>query len=132
MAKNLWIAGQSGNPEGKKTGTRHSARTIKGRIERFLGRNMSAKALQTMFSKLPEKEQAQMLVALLPFVLPRQSMEAMSSEQIDTLYDRMMEGLNKSKQSTKNVVFLIGGAFGIDQPVLEKAKVKWSTLQENI
>jgi 23S rRNA (pseudouridine1915-N3)-methyltransferase len=41
------------------------------------------------------------------------------------------EGLSKFIQerasaSTKNIVFLIGGAFGLDEPVLKKAKLKWS------
>ena len=29
-------------------------------------------------------------------------------------------------ESTKNIVFLIGGAYGIDEMVLSKAKIKWS------
>lgn len=32
----------------------------------------------------------------------------------------------RAMDSTKNVVFLIGGAFGIDAPVLKAAKLKWS------
>ena len=94
MSKNLWIAGQSGNPTGKKAGTRYSVTTIKGRIERFLARNMSAKSLQAMFNKLPEREQAQFLTALLPFVIPRQSMDALSSDQIDELYSKVMTAMN--------------------------------------
>ena len=35
----------------------------------------------------------------------------------------------RATESTKNVVFLIGGAFGIDEAVLQKAKVKWSLSQ---
>lgn len=35
----------------------------------------------------------------------------------------------RATESTKNVVFLIGGAFGIDESVLQKAKVKWSLSQ---
>lgn len=32
----------------------------------------------------------------------------------------------RSNESVKNIVFLIGGAFGIDDQVLKKAKFKWS------
>ncbi len=32
----------------------------------------------------------------------------------------------RSNESVKNLVFLIGGAFGIDEAVLQKAKFKWS------
>jgi 23S rRNA (pseudouridine1915-N3)-methyltransferase len=35
----------------------------------------------------------------------------------------------RATESTKNVVFLIGGAFGIDNNVLQRAKVKWSLSQ---
>ena len=35
----------------------------------------------------------------------------------------------RATESTKNVVFLIGGAFGIDESVLQRAKVKWSLSQ---
>jgi 23S rRNA (pseudouridine1915-N3)-methyltransferase len=33
---------------------------------------------------------------------------------------------DRAMDSTKNIVFLIGGAFGIDEAVLQKAKLKWS------
>src|SRR5690349_19042458 len=33
---------------------------------------------------------------------------------------------SRSNESVKNLVFLIGGAFGIDEQVLNKAKFKWS------
>lgn len=32
----------------------------------------------------------------------------------------------RSNESTKNMVFLIGGAFGLDEQILQKAKYKWS------
>lgn len=35
----------------------------------------------------------------------------------------------RASASTKNVVFLIGGAFGLDEQVLKKAKMKWSLSQ---
>jgi hypothetical protein len=99
MSKNLWIAGQSGNPNGKLPGTRYSAKTVKGRIERFLSRNMSAKALQSMFNKLSERDQGQLLVALLPFVMPRQSMDAISGDQIDELYDKITRALDQKSKA---------------------------------
>ena len=101
MSKNLWIAGQSGNPTGKKAGTRYSATTVKGRIERFLARNMSSKALQAMFNKLSERDQAQTLVALLPYVLPRQSTDALSSDQVDELYQKFQEALKQTQSNAK-------------------------------
>lgn len=35
----------------------------------------------------------------------------------------------QANQSTKNIVFLIGGAFGLDDMVLQKAKLIWSLSQ---
>jgi 23S rRNA (pseudouridine1915-N3)-methyltransferase len=35
----------------------------------------------------------------------------------------------RSNESTKNIVFLIGGAFGLDDTILKKAKYKWSLSQ---
>ena len=32
----------------------------------------------------------------------------------------------RATESTKNIVFVIGGAFGLDEMVLQKAKLKWS------
>jgi len=32
----------------------------------------------------------------------------------------------RANESTKNIVFLIGGAYGLDEKVLKAAKVKWS------
>lgn len=35
----------------------------------------------------------------------------------------------RASASTKNIVFIIGGAFGLDDAVLKKAKLKWSLSQ---
>jgi len=35
----------------------------------------------------------------------------------------------RSNESVKNLVFLIGGAFGLEEQVLQKAKYKWSLSQ---
>lgn len=101
MAKNLWIAGQSGNNSGRPVGSRYSVKTVKGRIERFLARNMSAKAMQTMYDKLSEREKAQFLVQLMPFIIPRQSMESLTTDQVDELYNRITQAMNKNKSNVK-------------------------------
>jgi 23S rRNA (pseudouridine1915-N3)-methyltransferase len=35
----------------------------------------------------------------------------------------------RASESTKHIVFLIGGAYGLDEPVLKRAKAKWSLSQ---
>ena len=42
------------------------------------------------------------------------------------LADFMMK---RSNESTKNLIFLIGGAYGIDEAVLKRADFKWSLSQ---
>lgn len=34
--------------------------------------------------------------------------------------------LIRSNESTKNIVFLIGGAFGLDDSIFQKARIRWS------
>lgn len=46
-----------------------------------------------------------------------------SSEQLAKLIDQ------KSNQSTKNLIFLIGGAYGVDEIILKKAAFVWSLSQ---
>jgi 23S rRNA (pseudouridine1915-N3)-methyltransferase len=47
----------------------------------------------------------------------------MSSEGLSQFLEQ------RAMDSTKNLVFLIGGAFGLDEQVLRKAKIKWSLSQ---
>lgn len=95
----LWVAGESGNKNGRPKGTRHSILTTKGRIERFLYRNMSAKALQALYNSLRPKEQIELLTGLLPYVLPRQgSLDKMSSDDANRIFDQIMENLNTSER----------------------------------
>jgi 23S rRNA (pseudouridine1915-N3)-methyltransferase len=35
----------------------------------------------------------------------------------------------RATESTRNIVFLIGGAYGIDEPVLKRAQMQWSLSQ---
>lgn len=37
--------------------------------------------------------------------------------------------MSRTNESVKNLVFLIGGAYGIDEPVLKRANFKWSLSQ---
>ena len=44
----------------------------------------------------------------------------LSSEGLSTFLQQ------RANESTRNLIFLIGGAYGIDETVLQKAKLKWS------
>lgn len=92
-----WVKGVSPNPEGRRA-MKHSALTIKGKVERFLNKNISPNKLQKMFNALSEKERLQMILELLPYAASKQpamSFDRLSDNDLDTLYSRVMEGLNK-------------------------------------
>lgn len=91
MSKNLYVAGESGNPTGRPKGSRYSIQTTKGRIERFLAKNMSARALQAMYNKLSEKDKCSFLIELLPYVTAKKTATALTNEDIDRLYSEIME-----------------------------------------
>lgn len=101
MPKPLWIAGESGNPTGRPKGSRYSVLTAKGRLERFLTKNMTAKALQALYNKLSAKDQYEFLVELLPYVMPKHQPNALSNDDIERLYDEIAKQVNQSKLNGK-------------------------------
>ena len=99
--KQLWVAGKSGNEQGRPKGTRYSILTTKGRIERFLSKNMSATALQKLYLKLSPKDQYDMLIQLLPYVASKQgNIDSMSAAEVDKIYSRLMEAIEKRDAKT--------------------------------
>lgn len=82
-------------------------------------------------ASLPEPEQKKKEgEAILQLLKPEDYLVALDEygKQINS------EGLAKLLQerasaSTRNLVFLIGGAFGLDQAVLQKCKMRWSLSQ---
>src|SRR5687768_6479547 len=97
MSNKLFVAGKSGNPTGRPNGTRYSILTTKGRIERFLSKNMTATALQKLYNGLKETEKLKLLTELLPYVLAKQSPEGISPEEVNRLYDMVA---NQKEQIT--------------------------------
>jgi hypothetical protein len=97
MANPLWKVGQpSANPTGRP---KHSVRTVKGMVERFIKRNITPNKLQVMFNALSEKDKLNMLTELLPYVAPKQTGETINAEDVDRLYDKVMEALTSKKVS---------------------------------
>ncbi len=62
MANPLWKVGmESANATGRP---KHSVRTVKGMVERFVKRNITPNKLQKMFDALSEKDKLNMLTEL--------------------------------------------------------------------
>jgi hypothetical protein len=100
MASPLWIPGKSANPSGRP---KHSVRTVKGMVERFVKRNITPNKLQKMFDALTDTQKLDMLTELLPYVAPKMgTTDGLSATDIDTLYDNLMkaiEGKTNAKAS---------------------------------
>jgi hypothetical protein len=93
----LFVAGKSGNVNGRP---KHSVRSVKGMVERFVTRNITPTKLQRMFNGLTVHQQIDMLLQLLPYAVAKQSAETLSKEEIERLY-QMVE--DKMKDHGKAV-----------------------------
>ena len=75
----------------------HSSRTIRGRLERFLKRQLTAQKLGEMYDSLTAKEKLAFLTEVLPYVLAKPSagqdmdLDRLTDEQVDALYSRVMK-----------------------------------------
>lgn len=100
MANPMWIVGgKSPNPGGRPKIV-SSVRTIKGMVERFVKKNITPNRLQKMFNGLKESQQLEMLLQLLPYVIPRVQADRLTNEEIEQLYSRLEEKI-KSNVETK-------------------------------
>ena len=79
---------------------KHSVRTVKGMVERFIKRNITPNKLQKMFNALTEKDKLNMLLELLPYTAPKQTTTGLSGEDVDQLYNRLMEAIEKSSKNS--------------------------------
>lgn len=68
---------------------RYSATSVRGLIARFVSRNIGAKKLQKLCDSLPPREQAELIVKLLPYILAPMSAETLSKDEIDQLYTKL-------------------------------------------
>ncbi len=94
MGNPLWITGnKSANPAGRP---KHSVRTVKGMVERFVKNNMTPNKLKKLFGQLTPSQQAEMLMQLLPYTLGKVPTESISPEEVDKLH-RMVEETVKKK-----------------------------------
>ena len=85
----MWAVGmESANPKGRP-GNRQSSRTVRGMVERFVKRNISPNRLAKIFNQLSPKEQADMLLQLLPFTIGRKAADSISEEEASKLYEML-------------------------------------------
>ncbi|SRR6266536_3981462 len=89
----------SPNPKGRGL-HRHSSLTIKGRVERFLSKNMSALKLQEIYNDLNSKDKLEMLSLLLPYIVskaPTMDFNKLSDADLQTLHSMVMESVEKNQ-----------------------------------
>ncbi|HLX52688.1 MAG TPA: hypothetical protein VKR58_02045 [Aquella sp.] len=101
--KRAWIkSGDSPNPLGRKI----ARNTIRRSIERFLKKNISARALQTLYDHLEPKDKLSLLLQLLPYNMAKATIqsewERLDDKQIDELYAKAIEGVNKQIKISEN------------------------------
>jgi hypothetical protein len=91
MANPLWKAGMEAvNPAGRP---RHSVRTVRGMVERFVKRNITPNKLQKMYDTLTEQQKLDMLTQLLPYVAAKVPTEGLTNADIDELYNKITQAL---------------------------------------
>ena len=99
-----WTKGQSGNPGGRRPGT---SNRITGDLRQFFEDfiRQNAGRLQQDFNKLSAKDRILFLEKLAKFVLPamqsvelKTGIDKLSDQQIDDIFDRIMNQINTSDE----------------------------------
>lgn len=90
-----WVkGGASPNPSGRNM--RHSVKTTRGLVERFLKRNLSTIKVQSLYDKLEAKDKLNFLCELLPYILAKpqagadMDLNRLNDTQLDELYNKVI------------------------------------------
>ncbi len=95
----LFEKGKSGNPAGKKAGTKNKAGAkVKEIIEGILTEPANAERLKTEFASLKGRDFVKAYTELAPYVIPKMNhnsvdLERLTDEQVDELYDKIINSL---------------------------------------
>jgi hypothetical protein len=104
MSNPMWVAGgKSPNPEGSRLRKKHSARTVKGMVERFVKKNITPNKLQKMYDKLTANQQLEMLLQLVPYVIAKVQPDSMSKEEMNIIFDKIQSKIDEAANSKKAV-----------------------------
>ncbi len=95
----MYVAGKSGNEQGRPNGvkSRHSAITIKGRLERFLKCRLTITQLNSWFDQLPAKDKLETLMQIMPYVLGKVSSEGLSKEEAQAILDKVEQKIKQQE-----------------------------------
>lgn len=96
MANPLWKAGVSGNPAGRMKG---SVRTVKGMVERFVKKNITPNRMQIMYDQLTSTQKLEMLMQLLPYVMPKAQADSLSQAEIDAIYQKLEKQITNVRKT---------------------------------
>ena len=99
-----FIPGQSGNPTGRpklrvvgagSERMRHSSRTVKGALERFIKRNYTARKLQQLYDAMTEKQKLELYLASLPYLVIKPQPDSLTDEQVNAAFEKIQSQLSK-------------------------------------
>lgn len=126
MKINFWSVGKNNEPYVKE-----GVEDFTHRISRYFKTEWTVIPVPKNSSSLPEKELKKKEGAAILQLLQKEDYlialeergKQISSEELATFIQA------RANESTKQLVFLIGGAYGLDESVLKRANYKWSLSQ---
>jgi hypothetical protein len=65
-------------------------------LNRFFTRNLSPQALRKLYERLTPGEQANFIAKCMPYIMAPKSNEALSAQDIDLAYNKLMDAINKT------------------------------------
>jgi len=126
MKLSLWTIGKS-----HESYVKEGVEDFTRRLSKYFTTEWNILPVPKNASSLPEAEQKKKEGEMILQLLKPDDYLVALDERGKHLTSEGLAGLlqQRATESTKNLVFLIGGAFGIDDMVMQKAKVKWSLSQ---
>src|SRR5688572_20862595 len=100
MSQFTWIKGMdSPNKTGRPRG---SKRNFKRELERFSARKGTVKELLSLYDRLKEPAlQFEMLKAIWSYTIPKPSVDTISTDEIDRIYDLLKQAANNETKASK-------------------------------
>jgi hypothetical protein len=118
----------SPNPQGGKLAGRNAAnRTIKAKLTRFVARNATPRALQTMYDKLKVKDKLTFLVEVLPYVTAKHTsltvgtpFDDLSDNDLDKMLTKILSPAQSANALQEPIQTQPGQVLFLNSPILKE------------